>query len=75
MRAAARRGKGDIAFDCPKLQCERGDDLEARMINRREQANLILSPRCLAVFVDDSGHEELKGQKYYGLGGCAVLRA
>jgi len=43
------------------------------MINRREQANLILSPRCLAVFVDDSGHEELKGHKYYGLGGCAVL--
>jgi Protein of unknown function (DUF3800) len=27
----------------------------------------------LAVFVDETGHEELKGQPVYGLGGCAAL--
>ena len=31
------------------------------------------TPNCLLVFVDDTGHEELKGQKVYGLGGCAIL--
>lgn len=35
--------------------------------------NLILPENCLVVFVDDTGHEELKGQAFYGLGGCAVL--
>lgn len=29
---------------------------------------------CLAVFVDDTGHEALvAGHPVYGLGGCAVL--
>lgn len=36
--------------------------------------NLILPNDCLAVFVDDTGHEALvKGQPVYGLGGCAVM--
>jgi hypothetical protein len=34
---------------------------------------LVLAPDCLACFVDDTGHERLKGQPLYGLGGCAVL--
>ncbi len=30
----------------------------------------------LLVFIDDTGHESFSGnQKYYGLGGCAVLGA
>jgi hypothetical protein len=36
--------------------------------------NLVLPDRCLAVFVDDTGHERLvDGHPVYGLGGCAVL--
>jgi hypothetical protein len=36
--------------------------------------SLILPDRCLAVFVDDTGHEALvRGHPVYGLGGCAVL--
>lgn len=36
--------------------------------------NLVLPDRCLAVFVDDTGHEELlKDHRVYGLGGCAAL--
>ena len=36
--------------------------------------NLVLPDRCLAVFVDDTGHEALApGHPVYGLGGCAVL--
>jgi hypothetical protein len=36
--------------------------------------NLILPDRCLAVFVDDTGHEALvPDQPIYGLGGCAAL--
>jgi hypothetical protein len=35
----------------------------------------VLRDRSLAVFVDDTGHESLKGQPVYGLGGCAVLAA
>ncbi len=43
-------------------------------MSRGDQSSLVLSPRCLAVFVDDTGHEELaKGHKVYGLGGCAAL--
>ena len=35
---------------------------------------LKLSSNCLAVFVDDSGHEELaRGHPVYGMGGCAAL--
>lgn len=35
---------------------------------------LNLSPGCLAIFVDDTGHEALvEGHPVYGLGGCAVL--
>jgi hypothetical protein len=35
---------------------------------------LTLSNGCLAVFVDDTGHEALvKDQPVYGLGGCAVM--
>jgi hypothetical protein len=38
------------------------------------ETNLVLPDRCLAVFVDDTGHEALlPDQKVYGLGGCAVL--
>jgi hypothetical protein len=36
--------------------------------------NLPLPDGCLAVFVDDTGHEALvKGHPVYGLGGCAVM--
>jgi len=36
--------------------------------------NLVIPDRCLAVFIDDTGHEALvPGQPVYGLGGCAVL--
>ena len=36
--------------------------------------NLILQDRCLAAFVDDTGHERLvKAHPVYGLGGCAVM--
>jgi hypothetical protein len=36
--------------------------------------HLILPDRCLAAFVDDTGHEALvKGHPVYGLGGCAVM--
>ena len=36
--------------------------------------NLILPDRCLAVFVDDTGHEALvPDHPVYGLGGCAVM--
>src|SRR5215472_11279317 len=34
---------------------------------------LFLKPDCLAVFIDDTGPEQLKGHAIYGLGGCAVL--
>jgi hypothetical protein len=34
---------------------------------------LEISSRCLAVFVDETGHEAFKGQPFYGLGGCAAL--
>lgn len=35
---------------------------------------LILQDRCLAVFVDDTGHEALvKDHPVYGLGGCAAM--
>jgi hypothetical protein len=38
------------------------------------ETNLDLRGRCLAVFVDDTGHEALiPGHPVYGLGGCAVL--
>jgi hypothetical protein len=40
----------------------------------REQGKVVLNERCLAVFVDETGHEALvKGQPVYGLGGCAAL--
>jgi hypothetical protein len=36
--------------------------------------NLNLSPACLTIFVDDTGHEALvEGHPVYGLGGCAIL--
>jgi hypothetical protein len=38
------------------------------------ETNLVLADGCLAVFVDDTGHEALvAGQPVYGLGGCAAL--
>src|SRR5947209_1515075 len=42
----------------------------------REFEEAIFAPpsRCLAVFVDDTGHDKLvDGQEWYGLGGCAAL--
>ena len=35
--------------------------------------SLILAPDCLMFAIDDTGHERLKGQPIYGLGGCAVM--
>jgi hypothetical protein len=36
--------------------------------------NLALPDGCLAVFIDDAGHEALvEGRPVYGLGGCDVL--
>jgi hypothetical protein len=44
------------------------------VLQQINKMNLILPDGCLAVFVDDTGHEALvKGQPVYGLGGCAVL--
>jgi hypothetical protein len=43
------------------------------MANPERQPRLEIPGRCLAVFVDETGHEELKGQPFYGLGGCASL--
>jgi hypothetical protein len=38
------------------------------------ETDLVLPDRCLAVFVDDTGHEALAaGHQVYGLGGCAAL--
>ena len=38
------------------------------------ETDLVLADRCLAVFVDDTGHEALvAGHPVYGLGGCAAL--
>src|SRR5262249_10583177 len=34
---------------------------------------LELAPDCLMFAIDDTGHERLKGQSTYGLGGCAVM--
>ena len=35
---------------------------------------LVVNNCCLAVFVDDTGHEDLpNAHPVYGLGGCAVL--
>jgi hypothetical protein len=36
-------------------------------------SNLILPPYAACVFVDDTGHEDLAGTSFYGLGACAVL--
>src|SRR5437016_6271618 len=33
---------------------------------------LELAPDCLMFAIDDTGHERLRGQSIYGLGGCAV---
>ena len=43
------------------------------MADQERQPKLEIAGRCLAVFVDETGHEELKGQPVYGLGGCAAL--
>jgi hypothetical protein len=38
-----------------------------------EDQNFSYDLDCLLMFVDDTGHERLKGHPMYGLGGCAVL--
>ena len=44
------------------------------MTSQEQQPKLVLRDRCLAVFVDDTGHEALvREQPVYGLGGCAAL--
>lgn len=44
------------------------------MTAQERQPKLMLRDRCLAVFVDDTGHEALvREQPVYGLGGCAAL--
>ena len=44
------------------------------MIVPSSSNDLFIPNRCLAVFVDDTGHEALvSGHPVYGLGGCAVL--
>ena len=35
--------------------------------------SLEFAPDCLLFAIDDTGHERLKGQPVYGLGGCAVM--
>src|SRR5690348_17178461 len=36
--------------------------------------DLVVPDRCLAVYVDDTGHETLvQGHPVYGLGGCAAM--
>jgi hypothetical protein len=37
--------------------------------------SLEVTPDCLLVFLDETGHERMpKGHAYYGIAGCAVLR-
>ena len=44
------------------------------MTAQERQPKLMSRDRCLAVFVDDTGHEALvREQPVYGLGGCAAL--
>ncbi len=43
------------------------------MPREAKQPKIEIGDRCLAVFVDDTGHEDLKGQPIYALGGCAAL--
>jgi hypothetical protein len=44
------------------------------MISEQQEIRLELPDRCLAVFVDDTGHEDFpEGHPVYGLGGCAAL--
>jgi hypothetical protein len=43
------------------------------MLNQQQRGTLQIPERCLAFFIDDTGHEQLKVQSVYGLGGCAVL--
>jgi hypothetical protein len=44
-------------------------------VQRSGMDQLILEPHGLYVFVDDTGHERLAGQDFYGLGGCAFRGA
>lgn len=37
--------------------------------------NLLLEPGGLYVFLDETGHERLAGQDFYGFGGCAFMGA
>lgn len=39
----------------------------------RPDQQFVYEPDCLLMFIDDTGHERLKGHVMYGLGGCAVL--
>jgi hypothetical protein len=51
----------------PNIRASRGT-------NSTAETSLVLPARCLAVFVDDTGHEALvAGHPVYGLGGCAAL--
>jgi len=44
------------------------------MVGQGQEIILELPDRCLAVFVDDTGHEDFpEGHPVYGLGGCAAL--
>jgi hypothetical protein len=64
MREVALLGRG--------AKFHHSENIEARCMSAVE--NLILPDRCLAVFVDDTGHEALvPGHPVYGLGGCAVM--
>jgi hypothetical protein len=52
----------------------RAETYTSRGTNPAAEANLVLPDQCLAVFVDDTGHEALvAGHPVYGLGGCAAL--
>jgi hypothetical protein len=53
--------------------CNFGDYSGLVVTSEEQKAELEIGGRCLAVFVDDTGHEAFKGQPFYGLGGCAAL--
>jgi hypothetical protein len=47
--------------------------IDVLLVGGIEQPKIEIGDRCLAIFVDDTGHEDLKGQSVYSLGGCAAL--
>jgi hypothetical protein len=77
-RVAARTSNAELVLFATSPRFDGMSDnanvCTTRETNMVAETNLVLSDRCLAVFVDDTGHEALvAGHPVYGLGGCAAL--